>query len=123
MKGLNCIELPYGDVGVETVCELIHLKKNKLKHFKFGHDIGEDIENKWLHYLIECPKLETLIIGSMLYTKSGFEAISKLKNLKKLQLGYKHDHLQQEFEADDLIQIFSAGSQNLYFRTRKWLVR
>ena len=45
----------------------------------------------------------------MLYTKSGFEAISKLKNLRKLQLGYKHDHLQQEFEADDLIQIFSNG--------------
>ena len=45
----------------------------------------------------------------MLYIKSGFEAISKLKNLKKLQLGYKHDHLQQEFEADDLIQIFSNG--------------
>ena len=115
-KELDSIQLLYGDVGVDTVCELIHLKKNELKHFKFGI---EGIENKWLHDLMECPKLESLIIGSMLNTKSGFQTISKLKNLKKLQLGFKYDHLQQEFETDDpkiqkfmgndLIQILSNG--------------
>ena len=64
-KDLISVEFPYGDVGVETICELVLLKKNKLKHFKFGIEglCGTKIDNKWLQSLIECPKLETLIIG------------------------------------------------------------
>ena len=104
-KELNCIQLPFGVVGGNTISELIHLKKDKLKQL----EIGMEDTDCWLHSLKDCPNLDSLTIGRMLITKSGFEAISELKNLRKLQLGYYNDNYGKGFKADDQIQILFNG--------------
>ena len=104
-KELNSINIQDCEIAVDTMFELINLKKDKLKHLNFGQiNIGDG----WLQELGNCPNFEWLTIASMDITDSGFEAISKLKNLKTLQFGYSHDQ-RKEFKTDDLIKMMANG--------------
>ena len=80
---------------------MINLKKDKLITLHFGQ---EDMENEWLQVLENCPKIECLTIGIHI-DESGYEAISKIKNLEYLQLGYSNDVLGRDCKPYDVINM------------------
>ena len=102
---VNSINLQDCEVTEDTMLKLVNLKWDKLKHLEFCQEIG----NKWLQDLENCHKLESLAIEEMDISTSGFESISKLKNLKMLQFGYENYFCGREYKADDLIKMFSIG--------------
>ena len=103
---LNSLCLYECEIPNDTISQLIDLKKEKLKYFEIT---PTGIDDEWLQHLENCPKLEHLYIGKVYITQSGFEAISKLKNLKYLQLGFPGDRSVQVYEANDAIIMLSNG--------------
>ena len=80
------------------------MKKDKLKCLFVGQ---RGIGCEWLNHLESCPKLESLVIQQMRIRKFGFDAISKLKNLKNLQLGNLSAY---EYKANTVIKMLSSGN-------------
>ena len=99
-------EFAYQKTAENTIIKILNLKKEKLKKFDFCGDIKG---NEWLKLLENCPKLKHLTLSEVCITNSGFQAISKLKNLNFLQLGYDRDSTEIRHKADDIIKMFSNG--------------
>ena len=98
-KELNSLHFSDCEVSDEAIQKLINLKKDKLKSLFVGQ---RGIGCEWLNHLESCPKLESLVIQQMRIRKFGFDAISKLKNLKNLQLG--------NLSANTVIKMLSSGN-------------
>ena len=103
------------DVSYDTILKIINSKKDKLKRLVFIQVvIANELlpnANELLQNAKNCPKLKNLWIAGMDITKSGFEAISKMKNLKFLRLGFpKNTKIKTlKSKSDDLIKMMTNG--------------
>ena len=117
-KKLNSLHLYGCQVPDDTISQLINLKKEKLKEFKFR--ITQDFigcSEKWIEQLIHCPKLEYLNVIGLQITKYGFEVISNLKSLVRIDL---HSDAENQYKADDVIKLMSNGKFNNLKELRVW---
>ena len=124
-KELNSLHLSeIWNIENDTIFKLINLKHDKLKHLylnifplsqfsQCSHNLnifGTNYSELELAFqaLENCSKLESLVIINVTVTKSGFEAISKLKYLKSFQLGCDSDE-EMFYDAKDVIEFLSIG--------------
>ena len=112
-KQLNSLTISACDVDSDTMCKLINLKIDTLKYLDFQDHFPGPVFLIMLLLLENCQKFESLNLGYTEFPKFGFEAISKLKNLKSLQLGnYRNEYGGGEFYGYDVFEMLSNGKFN-----------